>query len=370
METLEQLAKNLKLSKEMVGKANKIYSDVSSDLNISLAEYRPEIYPQGSFKLGTAIRPVSGSDEFDVDFVCLLKTDQFNNNPVELKKIVGDALKTSFSSRLEEKDRCWRLKYEKFHVDILPAIPENKVSLMYEGVSDAALIEAPIRIPEKGLKTYRSSNPKGYAAWFEMRAALEGHGRRILKDSVEPLPDANDQSGILQETVMLLKRHRDFMFLSNNEVKPISVIISTLAGYAYSGQRDILSSLTATVHAMPDRVNTNIIPNPVNPKENFADKWSQEPDRKVAFNRWLKSISEMVKNLNDIVQDQSLGIKDIHKTISENYGEDIAKAILLDQEKMISEKRVNQKLNVTKAGTLGAASGVSVKTNTFYGEEF
>lgn len=38
--------------------------DVNSDV---------KIMPQGSFYLGTVIRPVSDADEYDIDLVCLLK---------------------------------------------------------------------------------------------------------------------------------------------------------------------------------------------------------------------------------------------------------------------------------------------------------
>ena len=36
-----------------------------------LSKYDIEIYPQGSFRLGTVVKPI-GRDEYDIDLVCFL----------------------------------------------------------------------------------------------------------------------------------------------------------------------------------------------------------------------------------------------------------------------------------------------------------
>lgn len=39
---------------------------------------KPTIYPQGSFRLGTMVKPVNDSDEYDIDLVCHLEIDKDN----------------------------------------------------------------------------------------------------------------------------------------------------------------------------------------------------------------------------------------------------------------------------------------------------
>ena len=83
------------------------------------------------------------------------------------------------------------------------------------------------------------------------------------------------------------------MFSQNEDSKPISVIITTLASRAYRGENDIASALTNILNTMGQYINQSIplIPNPVNPVEDFADKWySKDHDHlklKDNFTRWL-----------------------------------------------------------------------------------
>jgi hypothetical protein len=49
----------------------KAVSDWLAQPETMLAPYNPDIYPHGSFRLGTVVRPL-GRDEFDLDFVCRL----------------------------------------------------------------------------------------------------------------------------------------------------------------------------------------------------------------------------------------------------------------------------------------------------------
>ena len=65
------------------------------------------------------------------------------------------------------------------------------------------------------------------------------------------------------------------MFADDPEGKPISVIITTLAAAAYLGEQDVASALDTILTNMGSYVrNTRPrVPNPVNPVEDFADKW-------------------------------------------------------------------------------------------------
>ena len=70
---LLKIAENLDISPTMREKAEKSYRSVGKWLGDCDVDSDVKIMPQGSFYLGTVIRPVSDEDEYDIDLVCLLK---------------------------------------------------------------------------------------------------------------------------------------------------------------------------------------------------------------------------------------------------------------------------------------------------------
>src|SRR5688572_30630608 len=61
-----------------------------------LRVYDPQVYPQGSFALGTVVKPL-GRDEFDIDLMCVLDVPSYISQK-ELKKMVGDRLKVRYQA--------------------------------------------------------------------------------------------------------------------------------------------------------------------------------------------------------------------------------------------------------------------------------
>jgi len=79
----------------------------------------------------------------------------------------------------------------------------------------------------------------------------------------------------LQEAVQILKYHRDIMYKDAPDSKSISIILTTLAGEAYRGEATTADALERILgdmdkYVLPTRPR---VPNPVNPAEDFADKW-------------------------------------------------------------------------------------------------
>lgn len=285
----------------------------------SIAQYDPSISPQGSFLLGTVTRPLTDAEEYDVDLVCRLEATKADFTQKSLKEAVG--LEVALYARAhsmavpEEHRRCWRLNYAagaQFHMDILPALPDAQhyqVKLLMEGhralAQDAALSGHAIAITDKTLPHYDQptedwpqSNPTGYAAWFRgrMRVRLTEAKRALaqrerITASVEEIPDYKVKTP-LQRAIQLLKRHRDCMFAEDGEHKPISIVITTLAAHAYNEESTISAALQSILTGMDrfieDRGGVAWVANPVNPGENFADKWAEEPRKRENFYRWLE----------------------------------------------------------------------------------
>jgi len=299
--------------------AEEHYTAVANWLNSDespLQKYAPKIYAQGSFALGTVIKPL-GDGEYDIDAVCLLEgtVDDFSQH--ELKDAVGDRLKQNEAYREmldppEGSRRCWTLKYadaSKFHLDVLPAIPDDPTYLMSKGVAGKFAISA-IQITDKTTwdrdTAWPKSNPRGYREWFRERMYI-GFTRRgrvavyNARGEVEKVPEYRSDSP-LQKLVKLLKRHRDVKY-RDDEDKPISIILTTLASQAYEGEESLVEAFENVIPRMRDYLKSQKgaywIANPVDPDENFADKWAENPRKARLFLEWLSSIEEEFANIVD-----------------------------------------------------------------------
>jgi hypothetical protein len=143
---------------------------------------------------------------------------------------------------------------------------------------------------------------------FEKRKmALAGS----MRANIEDVPDWKVRTP-LQRSVQLLKRHRDIYFNGKDD-KPISIIITTLAGHAYQNEADLFDAFFSIINGMTDPKNIKgqygkyYIPNPTNPDENFADKWNEDENLPKAFLTWLGQLKTDVENA--IEQSDSAGLK-------------------------------------------------------------
>jgi hypothetical protein len=265
-------------------------ADDESELN----RYSPQIYVQGSFRLGTVVQPISRNDEYDVDLVCRLEIPKDDITQSDLKAKVGDRLKarSDLGTILDESRRCWVLNYPKqagmpgFHMDVLPSIPNEDAT------------PSGILVTDTDLHRWQTSNPILYSEWFKSRMEIVLQSRRAafadsISASVEEIPEWQVKTP-LQRCIQILKRHRDTFFESSPDKKPISIIITTLAALAYSNEEDVFDSLGAIVKGMPHFIENRDgqwwVPNPVEPSENFAHKWNEDPERPEAFMRWLGQV--------------------------------------------------------------------------------
>jgi hypothetical protein len=314
---LAALADELAINDRRYEQARRSYQSLGDWLHRSeslVKDYDPQIYVQGSFCLGTAIRPLNDNEEYDVDSVCVLQAlSTAALTQAQLKELLGDEIKAYRRSQnmlkpVIEGRRCWVLSYAdeaQFHMDIVPAVPnaqQQRLLLEASGYNDNAWSETALAITDIRSPTFQilsnkwqRSNPKGYAAWFRLRMGPGFQRRRqVLAEaaqvSIEDIPDYRVRTP-LQSAVMILKRHRDGMFADQYDIRPISIIITTLAAKAYNGEETIADAIYAILSSLDQFIETNgslcIVRNPADPMENFADKWPQHPERQRAFFDWL-----------------------------------------------------------------------------------
>lgn len=292
-----------------------------------LKEYNPRIYAQGSFALGTVIRPFNRTD-YDIDAVVQLDGDLDIWTPRALKSALGDRLRAhgKYTEMLgPEGRRCWTLTYASgdqepgFHMDLLASTGHRAGDLLViAGMPTAIAITNRVT---PGVYDWRQSDPKGYAAWFKKR--MEQELKRVLAEKravIETVPEYAVRTS-LQITVQLLKRHRDVMFQGREEA-PISVIISTLAARAYKGDASLADTVVNVTKGMRAEIEWEgdrpIIRNPVRAEENFADRWDAEPGKRAAFFRWLDAVEVFVDEVEHASSD------DLRRPLAVALGESMA----------------------------------------------
>lgn len=313
-ETLERIADLLDIPRTYYEKAAARHQSLGEwfcrDESL-IARYDPAVYPQGSFRLGTVIRPLLAAEEYDLDTVCQLRRlGKLAMTQKQLKQLVGHEVKAyaekhQIKEPVVERKRCWRIDYSgevKFHIDTLPCVSEDAAviaALVRLGVP-RNLAELAIAITCKTHENYEvisadwpKSNPAGYAAWFEQRMSVQAAARRRqliaegVYESVEQVPTYALKTP-LQRSIQILKRHRDVMFRDDPDGKPISIIITTLAAHAYQGEEKVGDALRGVLGRMLGQVRDTAprVPNPVNPAEDFADKWAINPQLERNFRDW------------------------------------------------------------------------------------
>ena len=365
-----KLIEGLDIPQSLYEKAIEHYNAVAAFLHKHGIE--SDIYPQGSYSLGTVVRPYKESEDaaYDLDAVCEIKINKSDTTAEEIKKMVGDALKSDGTYRKmlqEEWDKCWTLEYADvngigFSVDIVPAVAEEDIvlknNLETEGV-DFKVYNSQIAITHKDGEryTWKTSNPKAYQNWFKklnesfvkaerQRLAKRRDGRLYVLNeaTVEKIPETQERSA-LQRVIQIVKYHADVYYTKGNikEYKSASVIVTTLIALLAQEADPSLEvfsllsyivreleiygenlSLTESVFAKRYE-NKNVIRriggqwvlrNPLNPSENLVDSWNQEPRKAQYFFQWIRILKKDYLTSLDTEDEKFMAI------LENNFGKD------------------------------------------------
>lgn len=332
---MQELIDEIDVSESNYEKASSRYKAIATYIKESnLAEYSPDIYLQGSIKLGTAVKPLTEDGTYDIDIVCnMTKKRRHHQTQRELKDALGKvvknySLKHNMEKAPKESNRCWTLNYvdeSNFHIDILPAVPWNDTDDGNIAISDKRSDNYDDLTPN-----WEVSNPKGYSDWFKKQSDF-----KIIKESyaqrfyakIEEIPDYKIKTP-LQRIVQLLKRHAEVMFADDMEHKPSSVIITTLAAKIYPEctiiSKDFVTLLLNVIRKFLDGIeyeNENpCIYNPVNQKEKLSLKWDKD---KQYFENFLKWYDQLKVDFS--VDNESLSLKEslfyIQRSLHKNSNE-------------------------------------------------
>lgn len=367
---LRQIAKELDITDEKYENAVASYNAVGTYLSNNI-NVQVDIFPQGSFRLGTVIKPLSDEDDYDIDLVC--KVNKYFSNPKDLKNEVGQALKSNdrYSKMLQEEGkRCWTLKYAdeaQYHMDILPAIED----ITYDK-------DKKLKITNKdeisNIYTFTTTNPEAYFEWFNEKQKEEK--RRLVESfavqnnkNIEEVPDYKVKT-TLQVALQILKRYRDKKFENNLENKPISIILTTIMAQIYTGENNVYELIKkfSNNYYKYIKIKDGIewVENPVNSEENFADKWQIHPERKEAFKFFVSELK------NDIVNNTFITSGDLFeesKSYKEMFGTKIVEKAYASIGKQAKTLRENANMYIDKDATVNfEQQGTNVKEHKFFGQ--
>jgi hypothetical protein len=280
-ELLARIAQELQLDNTRIERMESAYNAVFDLLKKESNFFNNleiEIYPQGSKRIGTTVKPING-DDFDLDTVLHIYDLFSNHTPQEIfDELVGVIEADGFYKNIcEIKTRCVRLNYKSdFHIDILPACMPNNIERLQ------------ISIPEKEKNNWSSGNPKGFSNWFlniansAKNPMLRNYSQVLLEAKIEsePLPNELYDKTPLQRAVQLVKRYRDIYF-QNKKNRVSSIVITTLIARFYNSENSIFEAIdnvlqkikSSYLDALASHSKFKVL-NPVDPEEDFTDSWT------------------------------------------------------------------------------------------------
>ena len=220
---------------------------VSRYLKDNLPGYQ-KVERQGSYALGTIIKPVDDDDEYDADIQIVM-----NPNPDwDPKDYVNEIHRTlkenkTYEDKLRLKTRCVTVDYAgDFHLDVVPRVTKDGKHYVCNRLDNEL----------------EETDGTGYRDWFNEQSRIT--------------------DGNLKRVVRLLKYLRDH----KNNYTAKSILLTTLAGNTISPSdkgTEAVSTVSDTLATVLTRMDVYlqqhpympVIQNPVLPTEDFNRHWDQ-----------------------------------------------------------------------------------------------
>ena len=221
---------------------------------------------QGSYALGTLIKPVDDNDEYDADIQIVMNPNpQWEPKDYVLainRTLAGNKI---YADKLKLKTRCVTVDYkDDFHLDVVPRVTINGKHY----------------ICNRHDNRFEETDGNGYRDWFNEKNRITG--------------------GNLKRAVRLLKYLRDH----KNSFTAKSILLTTLAGNAIKASDEgttAVSTVADTLETVLSRMDNYLqqhpnmpeIRNPVLLRENFNRHW--QPRKYANFRNRVQSYAGTAK---------------------------------------------------------------------------
>ena len=262
---IEFLRDEVNLSQNRLDRLGTSVGAVDDYLKDSLAGYQNMEW-QGSYALGTLIKPVDDNKEYDVDIQIMM-----NQNPKwEPEDFVTEVFKTlqdnkNYADKLRLKTRCVTIDYAgDFHLDVVPCVTSGGRHYICNKVDNQ----------------FEQTDGTGYREWFNERNRITGGN---LKRAVRLLKYIRDhRNGFTAKSILLTTLAGDTIKPSDAGTEAVSTVADTL--------ETVLSRMNEYLQQHP---NMPEIKNPVLPTENFNRHWDQQ--RYSNFRNRVQSYAQTAK---------------------------------------------------------------------------
>jgi hypothetical protein len=367
---LFEICENLQLTSTQHQKAVDRYSAIARTLdgpNSPFSHIESNLYPQGSMRLGTTVKPIDGPH--DLDFVCEFNVSHASVNPMGLLNAMYKVFEEHgvYGGMVELKKRCVRIVYkDEFYLDILPACRDH-------GNGGTC-----IQVPDRDLRNWTPSNPITYAIWFESATrhilVQKPSVRALALDkaaSVQPIPtlEAAEEKTVLQLAVQLLKRWRDVHY-ADSTFPPISIVLTTLAADIYRGETLLSQALLTILEQIVERLNAAQaigrrlrVPNPVHSQEDFSERWNSNLKAYADFDSGIRRFAAAWRAI-------CFGEGNPNRELERLFGE-VVNTALVKQARSLQEVRERGGLGIRESGRIVpvAAALTPMLRNTNHGKE-
>ena len=239
----EFLANHVNLNQTRLDRLGEHVSAVSDYLANNLTGYR-RVERQGSYALGTIIKPVRDGQEYDADLLLLVAFQPGQGAAGYIEDVYACLSEHSYYQTItRRKTRCVMLDYaDDVHLDVVPCISYNGTQCICNRVTG----------------DFEPTDGTGYRDWFNAKNRETG--------------------GNLKRVTRLLKYMRDH---KGNFTAP-SVLLTTLIGNTVDGT-GAFGSVPDALHTVMGKIDSSLqanpqmpaIVNPALPSEDFTRKWDQ-----------------------------------------------------------------------------------------------
>ncbi len=285
----EFLRDEVNLNQTRLDKLDGHVEAVTNYLKDHLASYQ-RIERQGSYALGTIIKPVSEFKEYDADLLLYMEYDP-RKEPQEYIDEVYECfrLNANYRDKVHRKTRCVFLDYAgDVHLDIVPCI-QGPTGVQF--------------ICNNKTNKFEVTDGTGYREWFnELSRVTNGHLKRVTR---------------------LLKYMRDHK--GNFAVK--SILLTTLIGSMVWDSRDKeeFSSVPNALKIVSNRLNDFLqanptmprVYNPALPSEDFMRHWTQGN-----YNNFREKFGIYTGRINDAFSesDHDASVEKWRKLFGDDFG--------------------------------------------------
>lgn len=330
-----------------------------------LADLYREIYPQGSFRIGSTISSLAEADEHDIDL--MLELAAAPGTPQQTIDILFQALDRGpggkYHGQCERRNRCVTVHYEDMHLDVTPSVLAPGWPIRTSWIFDA-------RLPYPIL-----ANPEGFARWFESQI----EPAILAKRAVAPLPKQKDpdEKPTALQALQLIKRWRNIKYENRNGRKPPSVLLAKLVADLAGPERSIAAQFRRIVAGISLVMQTETamgrllhVPNPACTVDILTDRW---PGQLAAQRLFMQDLVELQRDLDALAAAQTKEAR--REILARLFGEAVTIAAYRTYGERLAEASLAGRLGhypgsgrIAAPTVLGGGTGsIGTPPHTFFG---